>query len=515
MKNLGPYLIIGALALLFCGLSLLILSHGHLHEDAYILLQYVKNIAQGKGIVFDHVSGPAEGATDFLWMVLLAGCVRLGVDPAISSTLFNAIGLVAIAFVLYRIRGRFDVVTAVAMVMVAISGGTIASLLGFSTLIFGGIFSLVILSALQGRSRAMAWLGLLLALVRPEGVILSGGTILAQLLTVSSEERRRVVRALIPPCIVGVGYFLWRVSYFELVLPLPLLVKSQTTSFLEGLWFNRLAMGSYTPLLLPLIIAPIFAPKQTLQKRELLVLTLGPVALLFSLTFVHQSQNVGFRFQFPAVLSLVWLFVLCARGALQKPLAAIAIACLPIVWGTRLLLDADQFQTNHVYINSFPQLLRASGFKADRIAMTEAGRFPYWYDASMMIDLIGLNSPETLVDGPKMALERGDPELLFIHHAGTFRAPVAGIGDDFVIVDPQEILSQQASGPTTREQSAPIAALEFAKNRGYRAAFVRYGATDTELSHVYFISPTLNFELFLETLRRSMREKMSYFASRR
>ena len=58
----------GGLFFLTC---ILVMGNGHLHEDAYILFQYSGNLSQGLGISFDVANGPAEGATDFLWMCLL------------------------------------------------------------------------------------------------------------------------------------------------------------------------------------------------------------------------------------------------------------------------------------------------------------------------------------------------------------------------------------------------------------------------------------------------------------
>ena len=45
-----------------------LLRQGHPHEDAFILFVYAENMAAGNGIVYFAGGGPAEGATDFLWM---------------------------------------------------------------------------------------------------------------------------------------------------------------------------------------------------------------------------------------------------------------------------------------------------------------------------------------------------------------------------------------------------------------------------------------------------------------
>lgn len=55
-----------------------VLGVAHPADDAYILFRYVQNAAAGLGIVFNAGGPRTEGATDFLWLVLLIGAVRRG-----------------------------------------------------------------------------------------------------------------------------------------------------------------------------------------------------------------------------------------------------------------------------------------------------------------------------------------------------------------------------------------------------------------------------------------------------
>jgi hypothetical protein len=64
----------------------------HPHEDAYILFRYAEHLAAGLGIVYNPGGPPTEGATDFLWLVLLAGLVRAGADVAVAAVWLNALG---------------------------------------------------------------------------------------------------------------------------------------------------------------------------------------------------------------------------------------------------------------------------------------------------------------------------------------------------------------------------------------------------------------------------------------
>ena len=75
----------------------------HPHEDAYILFRYVNNLVTGEGISFNPGGPPTEGATDLLWMILLSGLVRLGVDVARAAVLLNAAGCGLLAWVVVRV----------------------------------------------------------------------------------------------------------------------------------------------------------------------------------------------------------------------------------------------------------------------------------------------------------------------------------------------------------------------------------------------------------------------------
>ena len=76
------------------------INNAHPHEDAYILFRYVENIVAGHGIAFN-VGGPrSEGATDFLWLMLVSGSTALGLDVAVAALILNSIGAALIGTLL-------------------------------------------------------------------------------------------------------------------------------------------------------------------------------------------------------------------------------------------------------------------------------------------------------------------------------------------------------------------------------------------------------------------------------
>src|SRR4051812_28692572 len=77
------------------------------NDDAYISFRYARNLAEHGQLVFN-LGERVEGFTNFLWTVLLAAGIKLGVDPVISSRLLGlafAIGTIAVAV---RLSLRLD-----------------------------------------------------------------------------------------------------------------------------------------------------------------------------------------------------------------------------------------------------------------------------------------------------------------------------------------------------------------------------------------------------------------------
>src|SRR6516225_9798343 len=90
------------LSAVFLCAACLVLAFAHPHEDAFILFKYARNVAASEGIVY-YPGGPhAEGATDFGWMLLLAGAVRVGADVALAAAVLNAAGFFVASLLVLR-----------------------------------------------------------------------------------------------------------------------------------------------------------------------------------------------------------------------------------------------------------------------------------------------------------------------------------------------------------------------------------------------------------------------------
>jgi hypothetical protein len=492
-----------------------LLYQGHLHEDAYILFQYSYRLATGLGITFDAVSGRAEGATDFLWMVSLAALHTLGLELGTAAALLNGTGLALSAFVIVRLCRRVDLVCLLALALLVISGGTAAGLVGFSAQFFGGIFSLLFLAVIERRYTLMSSVGLVLALTRPDGVLLAAGSVVAAFVAADRAGRIEMLRPLAVCAVLGIFYFVWRLTYFGLWLPLPLLVKTHTDSLFEGVQPNLAALGRYLPLLVPLLLLAWRRQLHQIAGYQLGAALAGPGLLLIALSFAHQSQNIGYRFQYPVIISLIFIYIVSMR-ALPRLGTMTFVLCLmlPLIGlsvGATLTGRAMQNMRHVEYINTFPQMLRDEGLNLDNIAITEAGRFPYWYSAQRMTDLVGLNSAAVVMQGAEEVLSKTRPKYLFVHHADRYKTEDFDQSAQFVITDAVNIKTIGDYTGSIPVFVAPHAALSYAQKNNFVAVLVKYGIEKREFLHVHFLSRELDMPKFIRALEKSLTTESNYY----
>lgn len=506
-SNKGVWLALIPCVVFFCG-AMLILQNGHLHEDAYILFQYSRNLAAGHGIVFDATAGPTEGATDFLWMSTLGLCRFMGLDIGVAAALLNALGLGLIAHAAWALRGRADALWVIGLACLCVSGGVAAALGGFSTLAYGGIFAQLTLSVVQRRQGLMMLLITVIALFRPDGVILGAGALVSYAAFTPKRDLPGLAKAVLVPIMIGLTYFLWRYQYFGMLLPLPLLVKQKMDQPLEGLLSNITAVAPY----LPLLLAPLVGLKLPAQK--LAGMATGPLLLFAALSFAHHSQNIGHRFQFPIIIGLFLIFMASAPEFKTSAWRYLACGLLPLFalhQGAQGIKWDVKYLTNHDYINHFPQILRKSAFQVDTIAISEAGRFPYWYNARSMTDVIGLNSADIVRDGVQQTLTSKMPDLIFIHHADQLGFEPPEAGQTFKRIAPADITDKRTYQGNNPVYKAPGQVLSFVKSQNYTGYLVKYGKGH---DHMYFLKAGVDVAAFEKALAESFSTRMSYLQSR-
>ncbi len=217
----------------------LLIAHGLLYlralawdvvDDAYISFRYARNLMEGHGLVFN-VGEKVEGYTNFLWTVLLAPFIGLGIPPAPIAVLGGlAFGGVTL-WLVYRLGRRVGGlwVGALASLFLALDGSfALWSVGGMETLMFTCLTFAGAAAYLHEQSEPDHWplsgpLFALAAMTRPEGVMLFAVTAGHQVLVRLFEEGRPfrgrdVVRILLFGGLWG-SYFLGRWWYYGFPLP--------------------------------------------------------------------------------------------------------------------------------------------------------------------------------------------------------------------------------------------------------------------------------------------------------
>ena len=263
--------------------ALLLLGHSLLHvtytiDDAAISYVYARNLALGQGWVFQPGGETVEGVTNLLWVLLVAGGIRIGLDPLLVSKVLGILAALGILWLAAtfpwsgRSRGGFGfvgggsrrpgadrrsgpdpsypvILRIFPAILVAVAAPVaIWSVAGLETTLFGFLLlagcAALVRGATSGRERRGATTigayGLLLAaaLTRPEGALY---LLVAGLLSAVwwLRDRASLGLAWLIGCLLGVaglaGLTLWRMATFTYPLPNTFYAKAGERS-LTGLW---------------------------------------------------------------------------------------------------------------------------------------------------------------------------------------------------------------------------------------------------------------------------------------
>jgi hypothetical protein len=440
-------------ALVYVALAFALLAYGFPHEDAFILFKYAKNLACGHGIVF-FAGGPhAEGATDFLWMTLLAAARAIGIDVAATAALLNGLGFFLVARIFLGARPHRStharVVRVVAVALLFASSAAVAGARGFSAMLYSAIALFTLTRVVAASSRAsndVPLLALLLGLIRPDGVVLGAGLVLlAAFRAYKNRHIRDFALRILVAGIVGAIYFVWRWRYFGSLLPLPLYVKQHyNVGWPPGIevtldWCaSTLAPLAIVMVLSRLVLGPL--RKRDAFRLRALGVGLVPFAIhVASFVPSDPTQNVVNRFEAPAQLALLYFAVqlMTARRKKIVTTSRVAFLSMALIVAFFPMFRLDWFEVEDSLWGQYPNALsRDLGALTDsntKIAATEAGRVLYFARGPVM-DLVGLNTRETALAPPtRELLNDFDPDVVMIHHAGSIIEPtIVDTGGDIV-----------------------------------------------------------------------------------
>lgn len=415
-------------------------------DDTFITFRYSRNLADGFGPTFNPGQAPVEGYTTFLWMLIMSIPHFLRFDALLFSKLFGmALGELTLIFAMListqisavKLPGQKLLAASVTCLFIAaFYPMAIHTISGMETVLFTALLAGTVYVALLSDTHRMAAIVtpvamLLLGLTRPEGNLLNAGLLAALLFNRTSPYRRTLLYSTLLLYIVpGILYFAWRLSYYQLLFPLPYYSKLGNNHRPEGVT----SVFSFILMIAPSIMFPLLFAFRKVTRQHIIVAT-PIVSLLLFYLFPQHIMGIYSRFVFPAApllhalsgAGVINLLVNFQSGSESKSTAMnslFAIVCIALVALSPLANIAtirSQSQGAVRAINPyiyFGRLLRS--FPAARpmtLAIGDAGAIPY-YSQWNTIDLVGLNDPVTLFETSHQAyLEyvfSKDPDLILL-----------------------------------------------------------------------------------------------------
>lgn len=418
-----------ALWVVSAGLVAHALVFNFINDDAFISFRYADNLVQHGELVFN-LGERVEGYTNFLWTILLAGVIGLGLDVVVWSKLLGIVCAVGTLWVIARFLGRTEeqpsIWDALAPALLAAAPAYACwSTGGLETQLFTLLLTLGWTEFLleredthQGLPLSGVWFGLS-ALTRPEGLLffgLAGLYRLGEMIVV-----QRTWKPARKDWLWGAGFalvfapfFAWRWTYYGWPFPNTYYVKTGA----KGLWRPGLRYFWDFVTIHQLWVVPLFAslrrPLAGVRQGRLLVL--GGLFVVVDAGYVIKVGGdfmALHRFFVPILPILaVWVALgvrttlesLLARGQSRLRLAFGSLLVISLL-GTHIArTDADTLRVDSEggvdsigWLSQFVEQCSAVGKWIDAntpadasLATTAAGALPF-YARRYTVDIFGLS----------------------------------------------------------------------------------------------------------------------------
>lgn len=313
-----------------------------LQDDTYISFRYAANLAAGHGLVYNP-GERVEGYTNFLWTLLVAVGILVGIDPEITAVVCGSASLIGTLLVAWHIANRrFEgraVAVAVPMLLAATPDFNIEAVAGLET----AFFTLLLTSCLaltihesQSRPGGVPWsavTGGLAALTRPEGImvyVLFQGVRLRQERTEAGRLRGLVLGWVIFATMVG-SHLVFRILYYRDLLPNTFYAKTggAVDQWMRGLLYLWGWVFYHPVLFLLSLIGGLLAVRCS-RKEHPLFLTLA-IPYLAYVIYVGGDYNPSFRFIHPFLPALCLLAAEAVYRLLRWPRIPAAVAAIALL----------------------------------------------------------------------------------------------------------------------------------------------------------------------------------------
>lgn len=372
-------------------------------DDAYISFRYARNLALGHGLVFNPGEW-VEGYTNFLWTILFAPIIAIGLDPTGPAVMLGMASVGALVWSAWELGGRHWLPP---LLVACYPGLALEGVQGLESAFFAFLFC----QALRGGPRWSVWAGLA-ALTRPEGYALFGLLWLW----------RRRPRDLLFFGALTIPHLAWRVFRYGGLVPNTFHAKAGDVSLLQGsavprglgyLWESALA-GAPLFLAAVLGIAMLFRLREDKEPLKQATVLLG-FFTVYIVAVGGDFKGTG-RFLLP-LLAPAAVLALAGLRTLPKP-ATIVVGLAAIMWAVPGWQTMNRHaQTRHAFMDPITEAglaLKALAEPDWLVAVHAIGLVPY-YSELPTLDMWGLTdahiarakTTETLGTG-KAGHERGD-----------------------------------------------------------------------------------------------------------
>lgn len=287
-------------------------------EDAAILMRYSDNFAQGHGVVWNIGEKPVDGATDFLFMIIVGLFVKAGASLEFSVRFIGFLSHLFTVWIVYlaliKLHNAHFLPSLISSLYLAVGPGLylVAAYFGtpffalFVTCTWYCALSIILKGEKRSFSICFAIFSLITSLIRPEGVILTFLMLLAIVFYNGIKKSRRTIYYYLGIFIfLGGIYFLWRWKYFGFPLPNPFYKKG------NAIYFSSFKSSIINTIRLSLPFLPVFIigfySKKTLRLAISLLIPIIGFASAFIL--ISNEMNFGLRFQYallPIILMSWW-----------------------------------------------------------------------------------------------------------------------------------------------------------------------------------------------------------------
>jgi arabinofuranosyltransferase len=431
---------LSALLVLTAALLFWVYRQGSLpFEDAAMLLRYAEHFAQGHGIVWNVGDKPVDGATDFLFMVIIGGLSWLGFAVETAAALAIGAGHVAGVLAVYVgsrwAFGAGRLLSLLAAAYLALGPALTYAAAQFGAPVFAACAAVSYLLAFRAAREPSLPLALgfaasclLTSLVRPEGVFLSVFLLLAVVMYRGLSQSKRIVAVFAAVfLLLGGAYFAWRWSYFGHPLPNPFYKKGGGSLYPGGLFHSIREVLGMNALFLPFFALGLVSQRHTRLAAFALIPAVG-----FSGIWVLLSNEMNFagRFQYavmplllmtwPRLAEELWrdweLPTLAAFSAASRKAIVLGLSLVITFAFVTLRYSYSTSITNYVALHDLGRMLRPYSERGYTLVTTEAGLLPL-YSGWRAIDAWGLNDAVIAHAGgvTEAYLDQHQPELVMFH----------------------------------------------------------------------------------------------------